>query len=189
MSLVYKGRTLCAQRPIGDNSVWQLILISMFSWSSVFLQYIGFSSVFNAIDNWSLSLQSPKTCYPCSVCSVCTCGGKGTHWGFRAQTAPCSCAHLCRPQYSLQIVKKTCKIYHTIFMLVFLAPLTGLITQLWNCRQGSKNIRQLKNKQQIFPFVQNSRATVQSAQVYTSAIWSCYTAELCEEQLLLELDL
>ena len=50
----------------------------------------------------SFCLQSMKTCYPCSVCSRRTCGGKGT---ILRDSSPDCPLHLCRPKYSLQILR------------------------------------------------------------------------------------
>ena len=72
VSFVYKDRSLCAQQPICDNSLLQSALCFPRASTLVF----GVSSM-------PLCLQlSPKTCFPCSVCSLCTClcGGKGTHF-------------------------------------------------------------------------------------------------------------
>ena len=78
----------------------------LFSWKSVFLECNGFQCVYSVPPT---TLQSLKTCFPCSVCSLCTCGGQRNTLRLLDQTALCSCAHGCRPQYSLQTVRKRAK--------------------------------------------------------------------------------
>ena len=99
VSFVYKDRSLCAQQPICDNSLLQSALC--FHWASALVFGVLNATLFAVVSENMFSMQRLFSVY------LLVRGQRNTFWGFWAQTALCSCAHVCRPQYSLQIVRKT----------------------------------------------------------------------------------
>ena len=81
--------------------LWQLMCVLR---PSLFWECISFIvAVSNASNHFVCSLWK-HVIHAVSVLGVLA-GAKEHFWGIQAQTALCSCAHLCRPKYSLQILK------------------------------------------------------------------------------------